>query len=157
MGGGSSKGRRKPAKDLQDYDDEDDYDRYGSGRSPSHSYYQNRGGRRVQGGGGGGGHHWRGGKSPNMSPVTIRSSRSAGSLSRMPSRAGTANSLGRRRRNWAEETAKRIHVVVRVRPLNVREIKEGQKVGAVDKPGIVPTRLLQVFQLRGCGVVVLIQ
>ncbi len=35
---------------------------------------------------------------------------------------------GKKSRNWAEETAKRIHVVVRVRPLNYREIKENAKV-----------------------------
>ena len=122
MGNGSSASKSKPkqkgrraAPDLSDYDDD-----YGGGRSPSHSYYDNRGK--------GVGRKGRNGKSPNLSPVTIRSSRSAGSLSRMPSRSGTAGSLGRRRREWAEETAKRIHVVVRVRPLNVREIKEGAKV-----------------------------
>ena len=32
------------------------------------------------------------------------------------------------RKHWDEETAKRIHVVVRVRPLSVKEIKENAKV-----------------------------
>ena len=32
------------------------------------------------------------------------------------------------RKHWDEETAKRIHVIVRVRPLNVKEIKENSKV-----------------------------
>ena len=33
------------------------------------------------------------------------------------------------RAKWNVETAKRIHVIVRTRPLNVREIRENAKVG----------------------------
>lgn len=46
-----------------------------------------------------------------------------------PMRPDTAEErLTTMRKNWAKETAKRIHVVVRVRPLNVREIKMNSKV-----------------------------
>ena len=33
-----------------------------------------------------------------------------------------------KRRQWEESTAKRIHVVVRARPLNIREIKDDARV-----------------------------
>ncbi len=57
-----------------------------------------------------------------------RSAWGAGRLARMSARAPTAEGLARRRNNGGEENAKRIHVVVRVRPLNMREIKEDAKV-----------------------------
>ena len=56
-----------------------------------------------------------------------------------PRRGSSADAgLRRMRKRWAEETTKRIHVVVRVRPLNIREIKEGAKVGLERRGGGFP-------------------
>lgn len=127
MGSGSSK-KAKKVRDLDDYDDYDsDYESHPSpskkgGSSPSHSYYEGRHG--------GGGRRSRLSNAP--SELTIRTSYTDDTFSRAAStytRAGSAGKeLAERRKRWAKETAKRIHVVVRVRPLNVREIKAGEKV-----------------------------
>ena len=37
--------------------------------------------------------------------------------------------LQQQRKKWNDETAKRIHVAVRVRPMNINEIKADAKVG----------------------------
>ena len=60
---------------------------------------------------------------PSISPSSLRS------LSRASTRPSSAEErLNEQRAKWARETAKRIHVVVRVRPLSLKEIKQDAKV-----------------------------
>ena len=47
-----------------------------------------------------------------------------------------------RRKKWNDETAKRIHVAVRVRPMSINEIKADAKVKGICR--VMPGALLEV-------------
>ena len=78
------------------------------------------------GGGGGGGYHHRARAAPG-SPMPTRGP---------PARRGGGHEGGhhqeseqeQQHRKWKVQTATRVHVVVRVRPMSIREIKEDAKV-----------------------------
>ena len=70
-------------------------------------------------------------REPSISMQSISPS-SMRSLSRASTRPSSAEErLNEQRAKWAKETAKRIHVVVRVRPLSLKEIKQDAKVNEV--------------------------
>jgi len=147
MGSGPSKKAGDQDRNLRrDLDDFDHDGRQRAKASPGKqpSYYESRGGRRSRlsptpggapGGSPGSVHSF--GPSPSPPPLRATSSSYYDYRRRGPSAQAR---LEERRRHWAKETTKRIHVVVRVRPLNVREIKEQAKVSVERRGGLTRER-----------------
>jgi hypothetical protein len=71
--------------------------------------------------------------SNNLSVLKIVEFPSSSSPRRANSQNDSDNVLRAQRKKWSDETAKRIHVVVRVRPMSMNEIKGDTKVKEQEK------------------------